>query len=86
MRILGRRSRFRCVARVDELMAPNHRRTAGMVFYGNTRELSEEQLWEDLGTITNNQRGIDDADKLKSELSVAIFVLNHFLSPTTWLS
>ena len=59
----------RRVARVDELMALSHRRTIAMMFYRNARDLSELQLWEDLGRIAKVQRDADiDADQLQRDL------------------
>ena len=59
----------RRVARVDELMAWNHRRTIAMMFYRNARDLSELQLWEGLGRIAKVQRDADfDADQLQRDL------------------
>ena len=59
----------RCVARVDELMALNHRRTIAIMFYRNARDLSELQLWEGLGRIAKVQRDADiDADQLQRDL------------------
>ena len=59
----------RRVARVDELMALNHRRTIAMMFYRNARDLSELQLWEGLGRIAKVQRDADiDANQLQRDL------------------
>ena len=59
----------RRVARVDELMALSHRRAVAMMFYGNARELSEQQLWDGLGRIAKVQRDTDvDAEKLQRDL------------------
>ena len=60
----------RRVARVNVLMALIHRRVVTMMFYRNSRELSEQQLlWEGLGRIAKVQRDTDDvdADKLQHD-------------------
>ena len=60
---------LRHIARVNGLMALSHRRTIAMIFYRNTRELSELQLWEGLGRITKVQRDTKaDAVQLQSDL------------------